>query len=97
LRDASHDALTLDAVELLDLNFEVFFDAFHSGHLEIVFLDQGLNAQLAHPLVEIQSLNQFRDLSLGILSFYFIRVSAVLVHGLKLLLDILDCWCANRF
>ena len=95
--DTAHDTLALDAVELLDLNSEVFFNAFHSGHLEAVFLEQGFNAQFAHPLVDFQSLNQSRDLSLGILSFNLIHVPAVLVHGLKLLLDILDGWCANLF
>jgi hypothetical protein len=47
--------------------------------------------------VDFQSLDQFRDLSLGILSFNFIRVPTVLVHGLKLLLDILDGRSANLF
>ena len=87
--------MALDAVKLLNFNSEVFVDAFHSGNLKAVFLEQGLNAQLRHPLVEFQSLNQFRYLSLGILSFYFIRVPAMLVHGLKLLLDCLDCWSAK--
>jgi len=91
-RDASNDTFALEAVELLDLNCEVFFDAFHSGYLKAVFLEQGLNAQLAHPLVDFQSKDQFRDLSLGILSFYFMGVPAVLLHGLKLLLDCLDSW-----
>jgi len=53
--DASHDTFALDAVELLDLNSEVFIDAFHSGHLKAVFLEQGLNSQLAHPLVDFES------------------------------------------
>jgi hypothetical protein len=61
--------MPLDSVELLDLNFEVFVDAFHIGHLQAVFLDQGLNAQLAHALVDFQNLDQSRDLSLGILFF----------------------------
>ena len=87
--------MALDAVELLNLNYEVFVDVFNSGHLKAVFLEQGLNAQLTHLLVELQSLNKFRYLSLGILSFYFIRVPAVLLHGLKLLLDCLDCWSAK--
>ena len=30
---ASHDTLTLHMVKLLDLNYNVFFDIFHSGHL----------------------------------------------------------------
>jgi hypothetical protein len=89
-RDALHDTLALDAVKLLDLNFEVFVDAFHSGHLKAVFLEQGLNAQLTHPLVDFKSLLQSRDLILGILSFYLIWISTMLIHGLKLLLDSLD-------
>lgn len=74
--------MALDAVELIDLNGEVLIHAFHRGHLEAVFLEQGLNAQVAHPLVDFQSLLQSRNLTLGILSFYWIRVPAELVHGL---------------
>jgi hypothetical protein len=82
--------LALHAVEFLDLIFEVFFDVFHSGHMKAVFLHQGLNAQLAHPLVDSQNLDKSRDLNLVMLSFHLIHVPAELLHGLKLLLDILD-------
>ena len=54
--DASHDTLTLQAVEFFDLNFEVFFHAIPIGHLKAVFLDQGLNTQVAQHLVDFQSL-----------------------------------------
>jgi hypothetical protein len=62
-----------------------------------VFIDQGLNAQLAHPLVDSQSLHQSSDLSLGIVSFNLILVPNMLVHDIKLILDILDGFCANHF
>jgi hypothetical protein len=89
--------LALDAVELLELILEVLYDVLHIRHLKAEFLDKGLNAQFAHPLVDFKSLDQSRDMSLGILSFNLIHVPTVLVHGLKLLLDILNGWCANLF
>jgi hypothetical protein len=89
--------LALFAVELIDLMLELFFNVFNSGHLEAVFLEQGLNAQFAHLLVDFESLDQSRDLSLGILSLNLIHVPTVLLHDLKLLLDILDGWCPHLF
>ena len=60
-----------------------------------MFLEQIYYAKLAHLRVNFQSLGEVWDCSLGLLSSYMILIPSVLVHSLKLLLDILDRWYAN--
>ena len=68
----------------------MFLHAFHSGHLNLEFIEQICYAKLAHLGVNFQYLGELRYCGLGLLSIYLIRVLAELEHGFKLLLDIRD-------